>query len=80
MMVQRYIVICYKQAYSQFFSQKFQPYLVNKIKINVNKIKKRTKTYKGISKLIGIVPLFSTTAQPTAGFLPYLAYAIAYES
>ena len=29
--------------------------------------------YKGIKRLIGKVPLFRTTAQPTAGRLPYLA-------
>ena len=72
-MVQRYIIKLYKQAFKHFFSQKFQPYLVNKVKININKIKKGIETYKGINKLIGIVPLFRTTAQPTAGFLPYLA-------
>ena len=29
--------------------------------------------YKGIKRLIGRVPLFKTTAQAIAGFLPYLA-------
>ena len=29
--------------------------------------------YKGINRLSGRVPLFKTTAQPTAGRLPYLA-------
>ena len=29
--------------------------------------------YNGIKRLIGRVPLFKTTAQPTAGRLPYLA-------
>ena len=31
------------------------------------------KRYKGIKRFIGSVPLLSTTEQPTAGFLPYLA-------
>ena len=41
----------------------------------VVKVPERAKghTYKGIKRLIGSVPLFKTTAQPIAGFFPYLA-------